>query len=165
MNSGTRKLFAELLGEDVLMEAVINIFKSLGVDETIFVLFGLFVALYFVLKFVLFGKLQEVLEMREGKTTGLEGNANKKFAEAEEMLSKYEEKIEKSNAEAQAILAAKKSEVIARERSKYKEAESKVEKDVEAKRAVFVAELNEQKKSVMTNADSLSENLVQKLTN
>lgn len=147
------------------MEAVINIFKSLGVDESIFVLFGLFVALYFVLKFVLFGKLQEVLEMREGKTTGLEGNANKKFTEAEELLAKYDDRIEKSNAEAQAILSTKKSEIVARERVKYKDAEVKVEKDVEAKKAVFVAELNEQKKSVMSSAATLSENLVQKLTN
>jgi len=147
------------------METIINIFKSLGVDESIFVLFGLFCALYVVLKLVLFGKLQEVLESREGKTTGLEGNANKKFAEAEEMISKYNDKIEKANIEAQSIFSTKKSEIISRELKNYKEAESRVNRDVDAKRAEFTAELNEQKVTVMKSADSLSENLVQKLTN
>ncbi len=147
------------------METIINIFKSLGVDETIFVLFGMYCALYVVLKVVLFGKLQEVLEQREGKTTGLEGNANKKFAEAEEMIAKYGEKIEKANIEAQSIFSSKKDEIVARERENFKQAESRVNRDIDTKRTEFTSELNEQKKTVMQSADALSENLVQKLTN
>ncbi|PIK14312.1 hypothetical protein [Halobacteriovorax sp. JY17] len=147
------------------MDTFLNIFKSLGADITFFYQLALVIIFYFVLKYSLFGKLQEVLELRENKTTRLEGNANKKFAEAEELAQKYKAELNKANQEAYSLLSDKKNSALDAQKSKLKEVENQLNIQVETKRKEFMAELETHKANVLKEADSLSSDLVNKLTN
>lgn len=147
------------------MDTFLNIFKSLGADVTFFYQLVLVLVFYFVLKYSLFGKLQEVLDLRENKTTKLEGNANKKFAEAEELAQKYKAELAKANQEAYSLLSDKKAAAESAQKAKLKEVENQLNIQVEAKRKEFMAELEVHKENVLKEADSLSGDLVNKLTN
>jgi len=147
------------------METFLNIFKSLGADVTFFYQLALVIIFYFTLKVSLFSKLQEVLDLRENKTTKLEGNANKKFAEAEELSQKYKSELDKVNHEAFGVIASKKNVVLDIQKAKIKDVEAKLNVQVDEKRKVFMTEVAEHKATILKEADSLSSDLVNKLTN
>ena len=147
------------------MDTILNIFKSLGADNTFFYQLALVIIFYFALKLSLFSKLQEVLDLRENKTTKLDGNANKKFAEAEELSLRYKAELDKANQEAFAIIVAKKDESLIAQKSKVKEVDGKLNTEIDEKRKVFMAELEIHKTNILKEADSLSGDLVNKLTN
>lgn len=147
------------------MDTILNIFKSLGADETFFYQLALVIIFYFALKMSLFSKLQEVLDLRENKTTKLDGNANKKFAEAEQLSLKYKSELEKANQEAYSIVSQKRNEALNQQKKKVKEVEARLNSEVEEKRKEFMAELEVHKTNILKEADSLSSELVNKLTN
>jgi F-type H+-transporting ATPase subunit b len=147
------------------MDTILNIFKSLGADITFFYQLVLVIVFYFALKMSLFSKLQEVLDLRENKTTKLDGNANKKFAEAEELSLKYKSELDKANQEAFSIVSAKKEESLNTQKVKVKEIDGKLNAEIDEKRKVFMAELETHKTNILKEADSLSGDLVNKLTN
>ncbi|MDD0854739.1 hypothetical protein HBN50_16640 [Halobacteriovorax sp. GB3] len=147
------------------MDTIIGIFKSLGVDQSIFTQFIIVCILYFILRNLLFNKLQEVLELREGKTTKLEENANKKFIEAENLAKAYKEKVEQAQTDAYSDLSKKKEEVIKREKQTIKAAEAKLNQEIEQKAQEFKAEVEAKKQEVLGNAEALANDLVTKLTN
>ena len=147
------------------MESLIAIFNQLGVDGSIFYQFALFFVLYFVVRSLLFKPLQDVIETREGKTTKLEGEANHKFEKAKKLETEYKEKIDSAYLEAQEVFHAKKTEVIQRERNKYKDAEAKITAEFEEKRREELSKIEAQRAEILSEAKNLSSDLVQKLTN
>lgn len=147
------------------MDTIIGIFKSLGVDSTVFTQFIIICILYLVLRNLLFGKLQEVLELREGKTTKLEENANKKFIEAENLAKSYKEKINSAQSEAFSKLSKVKEEVLGVEKQKLKAEEAKLNSEIEAKAQQFANEVEQKRQEVLANADALANDLITKLTN
>lgn len=146
------------------MDAIIGIFTKLGVDSTIFPLFIVFLIFFFVLKAVFFNKLQEILELRETKTTKLEGNANEMLTEADELEKKYKTKIELAYQEAQTDLGEKKNEILTKEKGVIQEAQAEVNAEYQEKRKAFQVEFTAKREDVMKSADSLAKNLVEKLT-
>lgn len=146
------------------MDTIINIFKSLGVDQTFFVQFAIVVTLYWLLKTLLFSKLQFVLELRESKTTKRQDEANKKFQQADQLALKYKETIEKVQQEAHQVVTSKRDESEKKMRAQVKEKATELEKEIEAKRAQAQTEIESKKANVLAQADSLANELVQKLT-
>lgn len=147
------------------METIINIFQSLGVDESFFVQFGIVVALFFVLKTVLFGKLQYVLELRENKTTKKEDGANKKLNQAEEMAQKYKQSIEKVQQEAHQLIVRKKESAELEQKKRLKEKSDEIEEGLDQKRAENKKEIETKKTEILAQADELAQELTQKFTN
>ena len=146
------------------MQMIVDIFKQLGVDDTIFTQFALVFVLFFLIKNVLMAKLQDVIELREGKTTKLEGDANQKFQEAEQLSQKYNDKIAEANAKAQKIFSDKKDEVNSDQKKVFEAAEKKTDAEVLDKKKKYEEELKKHKELVMQNADSLASNLINKIT-
>jgi len=147
------------------MDTILNIFSSLGIDESFFTLLALVFASYFILKFFLFNKLQQVLDLRESKTTKMEAGAHKKFDEAEELANKYKQGIHATQQEADKILSQAKSTVQAKEKEKVKLAAKELEAISDSERKVFAQEIEERKKTIMESAGTLSTQLVEKVTN
>jgi F-type H+-transporting ATPase subunit b len=147
------------------MDTILNIFTSLGADKTFFHQLALVIIFYFALKMSLFSKLQEVLDLRENKTTKLDGNANKKFAEAEELSLKYKSELDKANQEAFSVISKQRNESQNIQKTKVKEVEAKLNAEVDEKRKEFMAELEVHKTNILKEADSLSGELVNKITN
>ena len=74
---------------------MVEIFGKLGIDGTIFFQFGIFIVLAIALKKLLFSPLQQVLNDREDKTTGLEGKADLILQEANKLKENIELKCPK----------------------------------------------------------------------
>ena len=146
------------------MEQVLNILAKLGIDQTVFIQFGLFFVLYFVLKNLLFSKLQYVLDLRKEKTEVLDHHANIKLAEAGKMMNEYDARIEATNHDAHRIFSSDKTETLKREydiiQKKVEETEKKIEEGIKE----FAKDLKIRKREIMENADELSNILVDKMS-
>ncbi|OIQ18330.1 MAG: hypothetical protein BM556_08700 [Bacteriovorax sp. MedPE-SWde] len=145
------------------MDAILNIFKSLDINQTFFIQFALISILYLVMRSLLFGKLQEVLDLREERTTKMEDGAADKLTKAEKLAKEYKEKIDNARSEAFKVITSHKDTVIARETTKVKEHEAKLEAEANSKRSEFEKEIESKKDAIMKEADSLSQELVTKI--
>lgn len=147
------------------MEKIIQIFSQLGVDQSIFHQFVVFLVLFFALKAVLFNRLLEVLQLREQSTSKKEGDANKKMKEAEMLNEKYELEIQKVYQQSYEQINVKKDNLLKEESKKLKDVEQQLEKEYESKKAILLEEINKKKQEVATSVDTLSNDLINKLTN
>lgn len=145
------------------MDKIIQIFTQLGADGSILHQTIIFVALFIILKFVLFNKLLFVIETREGKTTKMEDLANNKFQEADRLEKSFEEQvsktrlasIEKSQEEKNAALKELSKRKTSRERE--------IQTGYDAKKSEIEAEFEVSKQKVMENVTQLSDELAQRL--
>ncbi len=146
------------------MNQLIAVFQQLGVDATIFQQFAIFVIFFAIIKVLLFDKLQFVIELRENKTTKLASLANKKLQDADRLAKEYREKMSEANKLAQDSYKVAKNEIIIRERKKYQEAQKEIIGEMERERKIFETQLNEKRSSILSQADSLANELVNKLS-
>lgn len=147
------------------MDKVIQIFTQLGVDSTIFAQFAIFTVLFFVLKYVWFNKLLSVIELRENSTTKRDSNANEKFNEAGKLAQKYDDEIQDTYAETFKNVNSKKEALLKEEGIRIREVEGKLATEFEAKRAELEEDYKAKKSQVLSNVDSLSGDLLNKLLN
>ena len=145
------------------MDQIVAIFGQLGVDSTIAYQFAIFVVLFVLLKTLFFDKLQFVLELREAKTTKLDGAADKKFGEADKLAAEYDEKMKAVNAQAMNHVSEVKTKAIHEQKSEIKKIEEQLEDQVESQRQQFMKEIEVKRAEVLQNAEQLSDGLVQKL--
>jgi F0F1-type ATP synthase membrane subunit b/b' len=145
------------------MEAIQKLLGQLEIDQSFFYQFAVFIVIFFLLKVVLFNKLLFVLVTRESKTTKLEETANKKFQEVEKLAKKYTDKIDEYNDEALVNINKKKSEVTGQNATQIKEEEKRINKNFEAEKAKITSQILEQKSAVISHADGLSADLIEKL--
>ena len=146
------------------MGTIYTILQSLKIDQTFYVQFIMFVVFFNIIAPLLFKKLQEVLDLRDNKTTKLESHAHHVYKQADDLAEQYKGTIEKTHTESQTIASKKKSEVLAKEREILDSAEEKMNGEYEAKRAALLKEIAEKKTAVMAEASLLSNTLVEKLT-
>jgi len=145
------------------MGTIYKVLESLAIDHTFFYQFAIVVVLYLILRSLLFGKLQEVLDLREAKTTKMESGANEKIQMAEKLAQQYKDKIAQAKQEAFQIITKNKDEIISREAVKIKSHEEKVEAEIAVKRSEFEKEIESKKENIMKQAVSLSQELVNKI--
>jgi len=146
------------------MESIINIFKQLGVDVTIWYQFVVFAILYPLLKYLFFSKLQFVLEHREGRTTKLESGANLKFSDAEKLSEEFDEKIKSATNEAQLYFNAEKTKAAEKISSDYKVKEKQILDVMDSEVEAFKSEIEKKKGAIIGQAANLSNSLVERLT-
>lgn len=140
-----------------------QILHSLELNQTFFIQFGLIVASYLIIKIVFLSKLQEVVETRESKTTKLEAEVHKKFAQIDSMASQYKEKIEIAHEEAQRVYQSKRAIIIDEQNKKIKEAEAKIANVVEAKKKELEKEVASVKEVALSKVSELSQDLLGRL--
>ncbi len=145
------------------MGAILTIFQSLGVDQTFFVQLVSVGLVYILLAWFLFPKVQEVLELREKKTSKLESHAHAIYKQAEDLENQYKSHIEKTHQDAHAHQSKQKYEFVKEKKEQIKKREEELQKDYEAQKQILLKELTESKGKVMGEAEGLSKNLVEKL--
>ena len=146
------------------MNTIVTILNSLKIDKTFLIQFGLFIVFFNIIAPLLFKKLQEVLDLRDSKTTKLESHAHHIYKQAEDLAEQYKGSVEKTHQDSQAIASKKKAEILAKEKEVLTGAEEKMSADYEGKRSTLLKELSEKRVAVMAEAEKLSSNLVDKLT-
>jgi F-type H+-transporting ATPase subunit b len=142
----------------------LTIIKSLKIDQTVILQFVLFVIFFNIIAPVLFKKIQEILDLRDAKTTKLDSSANHLFKQADDLHEQYNGKIEKTHQDAQSTATKKKNETLVSEKALLDSAEEKMTADYEVKKSTLVKEMSEKRNIVMAEAEKLSGNLLDKLT-
>lgn len=145
------------------MDTVQAIFTQLGVNESLLPQF-IGVCLVFILaKFLFLNKLQAVLEQREEKTVKLESSADSTLEQVQTLVKEYNTKITHANKEAMDKMVSLKGEVVRKLDKKFKESEAEINKYVEDSNNSFLAQAKEQEAKLMSQADSLAGDLVNKI--
>lgn len=146
------------------MGTIQTILHSLKVDQTFLVQFILFLVFFNIIAPLLFKRLQEVLHLRESKTTKLDSHANHVYKQADDLAVQYKNSIEKTHQDSQLVATKKKAEILAKEKAIFESAEEKMSGEYDGKRSSLLKDLAEKKSIVMAEADKLSNTLVEKLT-
>ena len=146
------------------MNTIVTILNSLKIDQTFLVQFVLFIVFFNIIAPVLFKRLQEVLDLREQKTTKLDSHANHVYKQADDLAVQYKASIEKTHTDSQMVATKKKAEVLAKEKAIFVSAEEKLTGEYEGKRSSLLKDLSDKRVTVLAEAEKLSNTLVEKLT-
>lgn len=146
------------------MNTIVTILNSLKIDQTFLIQFVLFVVFFNIIAPVLFKRLQEVLDLREQKTTKLDSHANHVYRQADDLAVQYKNSIEKTHTDSQVVASKKKAEVVAKEKAIFTSAEERLTGEYEGKRSSLLKDLAEKRTAVLAEAEKLSNTLVEKLT-
>lgn len=146
------------------MDTILIILKALKIDQTVLIQFGILIIFFNTLAPLLFKKIQDVLELRESKTTKLESHAHHVYKKAEDLAEQYNAKVEKTHQDSQGTSQKKKSDILNKERDFLKAEEDKLSREYEERKAKIQKEMEEKRTIVMAEADKLAGNLVDKLT-
>lgn len=145
------------------MDAIVNIFLDLGYNNSFFIMFGLTVVGFLLLRVTFLARLQEVLETREEKTTKLETHAESQFQEIDRLSKEYTEKLESAYKQTRQDSMQSKDQFSSELNKEFKVIESEVNVHMEKERTAALAEIEEKSKAIMNEAQGLSEALVSKL--
>ena len=146
------------------MDTIVIILKALKIDQTALIQFGILLVLFNTIAPLLFKKIQDVLELRESKTTKLESNAHNVYKKSEDLAEQYKAKVEKTHQDSQNITQKKKSDILNKEKEILKSEENKLSSEYEDRKSKIKKEMSEKRTIIMAEADKLAANLVEKLT-
>ena len=145
------------------MDQILQIFAQLGVDQSIFFQFAIFIFIFFALKVLFLDKLLFVLETREQKTSKLEAAAKAKFERADKLAQEHRAKIASFHQEAQKNFNDNKQKMEREKSLKIKQAEKESAKEFAEAKTKLIGEVAAQRKKVMNSGKDLSQTLVDKL--
>lgn len=145
------------------METFTAIFTQLGVDSSLPYQFVIITIVFIAANFIFLGKLQDVLETREEKTVKLENSADETIEKVSSMQSQYKLKIEEANRAALKTATDKKAVITQKYTDQYKQNEKELSSFVDNARNEFSKEIAQNKDKYLSEADSLSQSLVQKI--
>lgn len=146
------------------MDMFIGILEQLGADKSVAYQIAIIVAMFVIAKFLFVNHLQNILETREDKTVKLEGNTEKQFAEITKIQNDYKEKIQTANKAARSKLEVSKAEIAKAQEANYKIQENEINEFIAKSRKEVEEEISGKKDEILADAQSLSANLVQKIT-
>jgi F0F1-type ATP synthase membrane subunit b/b' len=146
------------------MDTIVIILKALKIDQTVLIQFGILFVFFNILAPLLFKRIQDILEYREGKTTKLESSAHAVYKQAEELANQYKARVEKTHADSQQKTQNQKLQVMNVERELLKSAEEKINTEYDERKNKILKELSDKRTTVMAEADKLAGSLVEKLT-
>ena len=146
------------------MDTIVIILKALKIDQTALIQFGILLVFFNTIAPFFFKKVQDVLELREGKTVKLESHAHDVYKKAEDLAEQYKAKIEKTHQDSQFIAQKKKAETLNKEKEILKTFENNLASEYETRKLKIQNEISEKRTIVLAEADKLAGNLVEKLT-
>jgi F-type H+-transporting ATPase subunit b len=135
----------------------------IDIDGTVFVQFALFVAMYFVLKHLLF---QPYLKMRQARSAGIEGargEAEQMERRAADIEKDYERKIAQAKSRAEEERARLRGEGQARERDLLAEARGVAQVKVTAARKQIAAESQAAGRELARQAQPLARQIASRI--
>ncbi len=145
------------------METFTAIFTQLGVDSSLVPQFFIILSIFIVTQFLFLGKLQEVIENREEKTTKLENSADDVLEKVKKMQTEYNSKIDEANRKALISTTESKQKITQKYTEQYKSTEKEINTYVEQARHNFNNEIEMNKQAYLADADNLAQSLVQKI--
>lgn len=145
------------------METFTAIFTQLGVDSSLVPQFVIILVAFILAQFLFLGKLQNVIETREEKTVKLESSADETIEKVQRMQTEYKAKIADANSSALKTALEKKQKIAQKYTDQYKQTEKEVNSYVDQSRNEFAKEIANNKENYLSEAETLSQSLVQKI--
>ena len=145
------------------MDTVQAIFTQLGVDNTLLPQFIIVLVVFFLAQFLFLGKLQHVLETREEKTVKLESSADETIEKVTKMKAEYKAKIDEAHRSALKNATEKKQKLTQKYTETFKQTEREVNAFIDQSRNEFSKEVEGNKAKYLSEAEALSQSLVQKI--
>lgn len=145
------------------METFTAIFTQLGVDSSLVPQFVIIMVVFIIVQFLFLGKLQNVIETREEKTTKLENSANDTIEKVQKMQSEYKIKVDEANRAGLKFATDKKQTITQKYTDQFKQAEKEINGFVDQSRNDFTKEVASNKEAYLAEADTLAKSLVQKI--
>jgi F0F1-type ATP synthase membrane subunit b/b' len=142
------------------MEAIL---ANLDIDSSFFYQFAVFTFIFIILSKVVFEKLQDVVELRENNTVGLDEGADKKFDQVQELEEKYRTMMDEAYGETQTMVNSEREKIIKREKELLKKEQEVLNKAYEEKRNKVLEEVDGYKTNIMATSEELTNDLVNKL--
>lgn len=140
-----------------------EIILKLGWDPSFWWQLGILLIMFFVLKVLLFDKLQWVLDHREERTSKLVEVAAALHHEADKVEADYKDRLKKARHQARDFFRIKREEWLELERKNVHGAEAEINQDYERKRLQLEEEFKNKKTEILEKTDEISNEFVNKL--
>ncbi|MBT3234757.1 MAG: hypothetical protein HN353_02290 [Bdellovibrionales bacterium] len=147
------------------MDMIIGIFQSLGVDQTIFIQFGVILVFYVVISQILFKKLLTVLQERENKTVGLVEAAALQSQAADELASKYQDEVAQAYRQSQTRIESVRSKIKNENLEIVQKEEHSLQVRYQKAKEHSISEVEVVRGNLMKSSDELTQSLVEKIIN
>lgn len=141
-----------------------EIIVKLGWDPSFWWQLGILLALFILLKYLLFDKLLWVLDHREERTSKLVDEANELLHEATKIEGEYKTKLDIARHNAKNFFRMKREQWIEHERKEVHAAEQEINAEYEKKRVHLEGEFKVKRDEILAKTGELSDELVGKLT-
>lgn len=143
---------------------IADLFKQLGIDQTLWTQIGVFVFFYAWVRFVFFPPFLKLINEREARTTGLSNESES----LSKLVQEKEAELGAKMAEAKRAASAERERIIGQAKSSahvvLDNARKEAKKKIETARASAEAELSSEAVNLRKFSQALSEAIVSKLT-
>ena len=146
------------------MDAILPILEKLHLNSTFYYQFVIFLVLYWIIKPLFISKLQFVIEQRAQQTDKKSELADEKMSQANTLSEEYHNKIDDGHLDANKFIFEQKKKIESGSSEIIFSAEHKSEKEFDGKMKEINESYNQRKNDLMTSVDSLSEDLIKKIT-
>ncbi len=142
---------------------VANLLSSLGVNDTYYVEFGLFLAVYLTLKYVLFGPYFAAYNQRNDRTVGQTELAERFVNETRELEERFSKRAQEVNERFKAVFDKSRSEAMKEYDRMIGEARTKAKSLVEDTRQRIGTEMETARKQLSSEVGAVSQLINHKL--
>jgi F-type H+-transporting ATPase subunit b len=145
------------------MEAALNIIKSLGVNETIWIQLGLFTLSFIILNYVVFKPFTAALEGRNKATHGNTDAAESLTDQTQQIEIQYQNKIRTLNDETKSLFDRARTEAALDQEKVLNAAKEKARLDLEKYRVVIQEQFNKAREDLIKESPVLATAIAEKL--
>ncbi len=145
------------------MDAVVNIIKALGVNDTLWIQMGIFIFSFLIIKTVIFKPFFAAFEGRHSATEGNSQSAEKIFSQTRELESLYQRKARSLNADVKAIFDKARLEANLEQERILNEAKQKAREALDKYRDQIQAEVGRAREDLIKEGPILGGAIAEKL--
>jgi F0F1-type ATP synthase membrane subunit b/b' len=145
------------------MGTLISVLNLLQINQSVFVMFGIFILTYWVLKFMALGKLSSTLIERDHRLEGRVDSAEKFFAEARELKTSVQAEMAKAQSEASQSYNALKTKAQEKHRAVLQSAKEASQKIVGDSRAQVNSQIQGEIKKIESEIPALAKLMVDQI--
>lgn len=142
---------------------MMEIFKTLGINETIFMQFGIFMVVYLFLSNVLFKPYLKAFTKRKEQTVGKTDLAERFIEEAKELEVEYSTKARAMNQKTKEIFDASRSEALKAHDEVVAEARDKAKGIIETTRKEIETQVEAARQQLDTEVPAISKSINQQV--
>jgi F0F1-type ATP synthase membrane subunit b/b' len=146
------------------MDFIVNLLSGLGVDKTLPIMMGIFIAGYAVARLLGFGELSDTLIERDERTAGREHRTEAGRQNLAEISTELLSKLKGANAEVAQVFATIRNEAIGKQNEIIKLAREKAQNEVEKSRLEISRTMDAELKKISEQSLEMAALIVQQLS-